>query len=150
MIMKEKIVRNLEDLRGLAEEFVRTLKGGEVIGLVGELGAGKTAFVQEISRALGVKREVKSPTFVLMQVYPTGEGTALAGIRRLCHVDAYRLKDEGELYGIGFEDYAGKPGVVSFVEWAERIPSLHGREGYQEVTIGFGEGEERIFRFKAE
>jgi len=147
--MPEKTIHDLEELKEYAAGFVATLRGGETIGLVGELGAGKTAFVQEVARALGVESAVTSPTFVLMGFHKTGAGAAARGIRTLCHVDAYRLKEESELWGIGFGDYVGKPDTVTFVEWADRVPSLRGLPGYHELKIGFDEGEVRRLSWDA-
>ena len=144
--MKEIRIKDLKALKAFAETFAASLKGGEVIGLVGDLGAGKTAFTQRLAAALGVKKEVKSPTFILMQCFDTGAAGRKNGVSQLCHVDAYRLERERELAVIGFDDYAGRPDTVTVVEWADRIPSIHRKEGYKEMTFGFGKGEERVLR----
>ncbi|HTK04525.1 MAG TPA: tRNA (adenosine(37)-N6)-threonylcarbamoyltransferase complex ATPase subunit type 1 TsaE [Candidatus Eisenbacteria bacterium] len=137
-------IKDLAALRDFAKEFARGLRGGEVIGLVGDLGAGKTTFVQLLAAALGVKEAVKSPTFILMQVLPTAKRT---GAHRLCHVDAYRLKDWDELAAIGFEDYAGEANTVTVVEWADRVPEIHRFPGYREITFAFGRGDARKLVF---
>jgi tRNA threonylcarbamoyladenosine biosynthesis protein TsaE len=143
--MKSITIKNLAGLRAFAEKTAHSLKGGETIGLVGDLGAGKTTFTQALAAALGAGREVKSPTFTLMQVYDLPEdwpGRA-PGLATLCHVDAYRLEDESEIYGIGIEDFLRDPHCVTVVEWADRVPSLHRWPGYRELTFRFGKGEER-------
>jgi tRNA threonylcarbamoyladenosine biosynthesis protein TsaE len=96
----------------LAAEFARTLVRGDVVALVGDLGAGKTVFAKGIAAALGVRGSVTSPTFTLIQEYP--------GIMPLYHMDLYRLCNEDEIYGIGAEDYFWGDGV-SVVEWAEKL-----------------------------
>lgn len=143
--MRTVTVKNLNDLRALAEKIASELQGGEVIGLVGDLGAGKTTFVQQLAAALGVSGAVKSPTFILMQLLDAAPAAAKRGVGRLCHVDAYRLEDWSELAAIGFEEYAGQSDVVALVEWADRVPEVHRLPGYREITIGFGKGEARTF-----
>lgn len=134
----------MELLEAYADRIAARLHGGEVIGLVGDLGAGKTAFVQALARALGVADEVKSPTFVIMQVYGTGAAARERGVGQLCHVDAYRLEDGIELYGIGFDDFAGRPDTVTVVEWADRVPVLHKLPGFIELTFRFTAGGREI------
>jgi len=136
-------VKNLLEMRKFAREFVDTLKGGEIVGLIGDLGAGKTTFVQLLSAALGVKKPVRSPTFILMQIFDTRarKGTR---VRRICHVDAYRLKNEMELFAIGFEDFAGQSDVVTLVEWADRVPIIKQLPSYREIRFGFGPEDARV------
>lgn len=143
--MNTVTIKNLPDLKAFAQKVAGDLRGGEVIGLVGDLGAGKTTFVQLLAGALGVSGAVKSPTFILMQLLDTAPAAAKRGVGRLCHVDAYRLQDWSELAAIGFEEYAGQPDVVALVEWADRVPEIHRLPGYREITIGFGKGEARMF-----
>ena len=140
--MKTLTISSLEDLERFANTLAEELKGGEVLGLVGDLGAGKTTFTQLLAKALGVKGDVRSPTFVLMQQYKLHGKT----LHTLCHVDAYRLKDSSELRTIGLDDFAGAPGVVTVVEWADRVPELHKLKGYREITFVLKGKDERILR----
>lgn len=92
------------------------LREGDVLALVGELGAGKTCFVRGLARGMGLDpASVSSPTFVLCQVY---EGQTAA---RLAHVDAYRLGEPAELETIGWDELLTMPGTVVAVEWADRV-----------------------------
>lgn len=89
-----------------------------VVALVGPLGAGKTEWVKGLAEGLGVDpRLVASPTFVIASEYPGRE----PGVRRLAHVDLYRLEGEAELEAAGFLDLLA-PGTVVAVEWADRFP----------------------------
>ncbi len=88
-----------------------------VIGLSGELGAGKTAFAQEVAKALGVAVPVTSPTFILVRPYPI----AHPPFSRLIHIDAYRLSP-GEKDTFGWRDYAADPHNLILAEWPERLP----------------------------
>jgi len=103
----------------IAAKIAKKLKGGEIIALEGELGAGKTTFVKGLAKALKVKQRVTSPTFVLMKVYecrmPKSE------IRNLVHVDCYRLDEPQELFYLGIEEYLNKKDTVVAIEWADKI-----------------------------
>jgi len=141
-------ITTIDDLKKFAKEFARRLKGGDVIGLVGDLGAGKTTFTQFVAAELGVREEVKSPTFVLVREYSTGPALASRGIRKMIHADAYRLENEDELWAIGFDDLADDLESVVLVEWADKVPSLHDYSTYRELKFDFGEGEQRIIEEK--
>jgi len=144
--MNDFRIKNLKDLEKFALKFADELKGGEIIGLIGDLGAGKTSFVQYLAKALGVKTAVKSPTFILMQVFETCAAARKRGITELCHVDAYRLNDMTELKTIGFDDYARDKKTVCLVEWADRTPEIRLYQGYREISFGFGLDEERVIK----
>ena len=101
----------------IAAELARNLRGGECIGLYGDLGAGKTQFVRGLVQGLGANAHaVSSPTFVLLNVYDTGR-------LKVFHLDAYRLTGADDFEAIGFAELLEQAGVV-VVEWAERVESL--------------------------
>lgn len=111
--MKEITINNLEELENFCEEFSKTLKPGNVICLTGDLGAGKTAFVQSICSALNIEEQVQSPTFNIQLRYSNDNVV-------LNHFDLYRLEKPEELEDIGFyEDIENDS--ISFVEWAEKF-----------------------------
>lgn len=99
----------------LARRLAGVLRPGTVICLDGDLGAGKTLFVQNLAASLGVQGEVTSPTFNLMNLYEDGR-------LPLVHFDLYRLEQEYELDEIGFYDYAENPDGLVLIEWAEKFP----------------------------
>lgn len=92
----------------------RACAGGEIILLMGDLGAGKTCFVQGLASGLGVETWVTSPTFTIHGEYP---GTKLV----LNHLDLYRLDDPVSQEGLGLDDMLGEPGTVAAVEWPEML-----------------------------
>lgn len=110
------ITDSYEETEKVAAEFAQGLKGGEVIAMYGDLGAGKTAFVRGMARALGIQDHITSPTFTILNVY---EGGRLP----LYHFDVYRIADPDEMYEIGYEDYIGSDGVA-VIEWAELIDDI--------------------------
>lgn len=113
----EYAVHSLRETFSVAEGLLPQLKPGTVIALYGGLGAGKTAFVQGLARAMGIQRPVTSPTFTLIQEYRAPNG------RLLVHLDLYRLAGAGALEEIGFEEYL-RQGALVAVEWPERASEL--------------------------
>ncbi len=116
-VEEEHVTEGPEGTRALAQRLARTLKPGDVLLLIGDLGAGKTTFVRGLAEGLGVEPElVSSPTFVLIQEY---EGGRLP----LYHVDAYRVRDPRELLEVGLEECFERGGVVA-IEWGEKLEGL--------------------------
>ena len=109
--------RSAEETRAAATALGRACRGGEVLGLVGTLGVGKTRFVQGLALGLGVPAEayVASPTFALVNTH--------RGRLPLQHVDLYRLEDPDEAVFIGYEELFDGEAVVA-IEWFERFPEL--------------------------
>ena len=101
-----------DETRGLGRKFAETLKGGTVILLDGDLGAGKTVFVRGVGEALGIIG-VRSPSFTLINEYESQSGFYVV------HADLYRLDSEG-VNATGLDEYAGSDDAVVFVEWPER------------------------------
>lgn len=100
----------------LGFELGQNAKKGEVYGLVGDLGTGKTVFTQGFANGLGITEPVNSPTFTIVQEYKEGR-------LPLYHFDVYRISDPEEMEEIGYEDYFYGDGVC-LVEWANLIPEL--------------------------
>ena len=92
-------------------------KPAKVILFNGEMGAGKTTFIKELCRELGVSESVSSPTFSLVNEYETDSGQILY------HFDVYRLKNEAEALDMGIDEYLYS-GNYCFIEWADKIPNL--------------------------
>ena len=93
-----------------------TLRRGDVLGLCGDLGAGKTHFVKGLAAALGADADVTSPTFTLIHEY-------IGGRLPLYHFDFYRLDDEDDALKIGLDEYLDGDGVC-VIEWADKFPAL--------------------------
>jgi len=95
------------------EKLGGALTPGAVVALYGGLGAGKTAFIRGLASGLGIKTNVSSPTFTIVNEYP--------GSIALYHFDMYRLENANELFDIGWDDYLERGGVCA-VEWSEKVP----------------------------
>jgi len=109
-----------EETQRVGEELAGRLRDGDVVALVGELGAGKTTLVQGLARGLFVKEHVLSPSFVLARTHQ--------GRRTLHHIDAYRISDPAELAEVGLTELLPPDEGVTAVEWADRIPELIPRD----------------------
>lgn len=109
-------VSSVEETWALAKRLAAEIAPGDVVCLEGDLGAGKTTFVQGLAAALGVPGRVSSPTFCLVQEH-RGESALLV------HMDLYRLRGEEDVLAVGWEDYLAEGAIVA-VEWPERAGSL--------------------------
>ncbi|TAN64016.1 tRNA (adenosine(37)-N6)-threonylcarbamoyltransferase complex ATPase subunit type 1 TsaE [bacterium] len=105
-----------EATEALGEALSKGFKSGDVIALIGELGAGKTCFVRGAAKGIGAVSRVKSPSFTLVNIY---EGGKFA----LYHLDLYRLSNADEFYNAGLEEYVYARGVC-VIEWADKVPAL--------------------------
>ena len=104
-----------EETAKIAGEFSKTLLPGDVICMYGDLGVGKTAFVQGLAKGLKIEEYLSSPTFTIVNCYE--------GRLPLYHFDVYRIADPEDMYEIGFEEYVYGDGV-SVIEWAELIEEI--------------------------
>lgn len=115
--MKKIITNSEQETFDFACQFAKNLKGGEVIGLEGELGAGKTIFCKGLAAGLEIKQNVTSPTFVVMKIYDVKNHKTL---KKLCHVDAYKIT-EADLIPLGIQEYLRKDDSVVIIEWVNNI-----------------------------
>jgi tRNA threonylcarbamoyladenosine biosynthesis protein TsaE len=115
------ISKSEKDTFNFAKKFAGQLQGGEVLCLIGDLGAGKTAFTKGLAAGLEIKNTITSPTFVLMKNYKV---IGQKNIKHLAHIDAYRLNSGEQLLGIGAEDYFNHPECVTVIEWADRVKDI--------------------------
>jgi len=106
----------------LAKQFQ---KRGGVIALSGELGSGKTTFVQGFAKGLGIKEKIISPTFVLIRQHKIPNSK-----RMLYHLDLYRLEDPQEIKNIGLEEIINNPENTVLIEWAEKIKNQLSRGAF--------------------
>ncbi|HEY1005956.1 MAG TPA: tRNA (adenosine(37)-N6)-threonylcarbamoyltransferase complex ATPase subunit type 1 TsaE [Sphingobacteriaceae bacterium] len=117
-----------------ADDLLKFAGDRRVFLFEGEMGAGKTTFIKSICRKLGVEQLVSSPTFSIVNEYPSPAGLVY-------HFDFYRLKDETEAYDLGYEDYFYS-GNYCFVEWPSRVRNLWPDNSIM-VDIHFVNGENR-------
>lgn len=126
----------------LGRRYAARLAPGDVVGLIGELGSGKTQFIAGVCSGLGVTARVTSPTFTLVNEYPAPFGTVV-------HVDLYRIAGRPELAEVGVEEYFN-PRTICLIEWADRVAGLL-PAGSKMVRIRqTGSSDEREFMFDEE
>jgi tRNA threonylcarbamoyladenosine biosynthesis protein TsaE len=131
----KRLAHDPKETRALGRELSLTLPENSVIGITGDLGAGKTEFVKGIAQGLGSTDPVTSPTFTLVHEYRSGR-------LPLFHMDFYRLQTEAELDEVAFDDYLREPGICA-IEWADRFPDRIPRDAIR-VQIQIGSGNERL------
>lgn len=115
--MKTIITNNKLETENIGLELASQFGGGEILALDGNLGAGKTTFVKGIAKGLGIKKNICSPTFVIMNQYSLKN----KAIKYLYHLDAYRLKSKKDLENIAFFDIINNPENIVVIEWANKI-----------------------------
>lgn len=110
----------------IAHVFGETLKGSKlkepvVVGLVGDLGAGKTTFIKGVAKGLGIKKNITSPTFLLWRKYQLSNAK---NHKHLVHVDLYRIQKPKELGPIKIKELIKDPQNIVLIEWADKIKKL--------------------------
>jgi len=141
----QKIIKTQEEMIIFGKELASKLTGGDIVLLHGDLGAGKTTLTKGIAMGLGVEDEIVSPTFTLMQEYKTQDSRLEDyKIKRLVHIDTYRLENEEQLREIGVEDYLGDKETVCVIEWPEKIERLLVGRKVMNILIEHCEGGRKI------
>ena len=132
--MIKVVTHSQEETRLFARELMKTIPVGSVILLTGDLGAGKTTFVQGVASYLGIKEKVASPTFNIMKLY--------LGEVSLIHIDAYRLENMD--HNIGLDEFIGYEKGYTFIEWPNYIPELLPEECIEVNISNLGEDNREI------
>jgi tRNA threonylcarbamoyladenosine biosynthesis protein TsaE len=117
--MKSPIQTSLDNLDKTARTLAKTLKGGEILALMGPLGSGKTTFTQKLVKRLKVKHAVTSPTFVLMNLFKAF--LPKQKLITIYHLDLYRTKSFSEIRALGITEVWGNKNTLTIIEWAEKI-----------------------------
>lgn len=129
------ITKSAAETGDLGRALGKILKPNDVVALSGELGSGKTTFIQGLASGLGIEDFVSSPSFTIINEY--------YGNIPLYHVDLYRLEEIDDIEALGIEEYFGRGGVVA-VEWAERMKGLIPRKHMDVTFEPAGENERKI------
>jgi len=145
--MKKAITRSASETKKLAARLAEQIlkskpqKTAKVIGLVGDLGSGKTTFIQGFIKMLGVKQRITSPTFLIFRPYKIKKR---GFYKMVYHTDLYRIHSFKELSSLGFQKILSNPRNVVLIEWAEKIRKLlpknitwikfnHGRQIHERI-----------------
>jgi len=122
----EQISTSVAETKQVAVEFLKKIltaapaAGAAVVGLYGNLGSGKTTFIQCLAQLLSVADHITSPTFVIMKSYKI----STLNFHHLIHIDAYRLKSGEELKRLGFEKLLSDPSNLILIEWADLVRDI--------------------------
>jgi tRNA threonylcarbamoyladenosine biosynthesis protein TsaE len=111
------ITNSKEETKALAENFSKKLKSGDFLAFYGNLGSGKTTFIQGLAKGLGVKKRIISPTFIIRRHYK------LAKIN-FYHIDLYRTEGRRGLLGLGIDEIIGDKNNIVALEWAEKMGDM--------------------------
>jgi len=142
--LREVINKNAQETFDLGREFAKRIKGGDLLCLEGELGAGKTTFTQGLLAGLGVKETVNSPTFLVMKQYLLENKDRT--IKKIYHIDAYRI-DGREMLDLGWEELIADGENILIVEWPEKIREIIPTDFWQ-IDFAHLEGDRRKIRLK--
>ena len=121
-----------QETKKVGKDIAAQLNGGDIILLFGDLGAGKTTLTKGIAEFFKITDEITSPTFSLMNVYDINDRN---GIKKIAHIDTYRLKDENELIEIGIEDYLSDVDTICIIEWPEKIMGILKNRKVKKIKI---------------
>lgn len=146
MEMFEIITESAEETKKIAVNLIEEvkkrplLKNAFIIALEGNLGSGKTTFVQGLAKGLKIKESVLSPTFLILKQFPI----ALKNYKNFYHIDAYRLKNPQELLELGFDDLIKNPENLIVIEWADRIKKILPKHIMKIKFFNLGENKRKI------
>ena len=113
-INKVFITSNFKETQKLGRDFAKVLEKGDVLYLYGDLGSGKTTFVQGLAEGLGVKQRIISPTFIIVRSYKLE-------VISFYHIDLYRINNEKDVRGLGLEEIIDNPENIVVIEWADKF-----------------------------
>ena len=111
------ITKGSEETKNLGQLFAKRLKNKEFIALYGNLGSGKTTFIQGLAKGLGIKRRIISPTFIIIRSYKLDK-------KNFYHIDLYRTKSINDLLSVGLDEIIQKRSSIIALEWAEKMEGL--------------------------
>ncbi len=145
------ITESAKETQEFGERFADKVKSGGVVCLYGDLGAGKTTFVQGVAKGLGVKARIVSPTFILVRRYDlrsqiSNHKSTLQKLKPnyLWHVDLYRLANVEEARGVGIEEVISDPNNIVFIEWPEKVEEILPRKHWAVRMRTVSENEREI------
>ena len=115
------------ETKNLGSNFAKQLKSGDAVLLYGDLGAGKTTFVQGLARGLNITDRILSPTFVLLRTHSVPDND----IKILNHIDLYRIEGKEALDSLGLIETIKESGSITIIEWADRLLDFKHKQGYR-------------------
>lgn len=121
---KTLITKSFKETQQLGFDFAKKLQGGEVLALYGDLGSGKTTFIQGLAAGLGIDRPIISPSFIIMRTYELRLKSKDVRLKNFYHVDLYRINDANDVQGLGLLDLIGNSENIVAIEWPDKIENI--------------------------
>lgn len=144
----EIVTKSAKETQKLGQKIGSGLKVKNIVALYGELGSGKTTFIQGLAQGLGIKRRIISPTFVFVRQYEIGNtqnvSRIASHISRLYHIDLYRIEKLEETKGLGLKEIFTDPKAIVAIEWAEKIKKILPKKRIDIYFKYIGEKERKI------
>ena len=125
--------KNFTQTQNLGKKFVNNLKSGAILALYGNLGSGKTTFVQGFAKGLGIKQKIISPTFIIIRKYNIPKSSILlapqslgdvGNLKSFYHIDLYRIENEKDVKDLGLEEILNDKSNIVAIEWPEKIEKI--------------------------
>ncbi|MBP9719041.1 MAG: tRNA (adenosine(37)-N6)-threonylcarbamoyltransferase complex ATPase subunit type 1 TsaE [Candidatus Levybacteria bacterium] len=120
--MEKRITKSVDETQELARKIAKSTKNGAIFALYGDLGSGKTTFVQGFAQALGVSQRIISPTFIIMRMYEM-EGEE-KNSSNFYHIDLYRTETMQDIEGLGLKEIMEDKDNIVIIEWPEKMENL--------------------------
>lgn len=128
---------NISKTQQFARKLAKIIKPGDVLAFYGNLGSGKTTFIQELAKAIGIKKRIISPTFIIVRSYLLGDGN-------FYHIDLYRISSDNDLSGIGIDQIIKDKNSIIAIEWADKLGSFLPQKRYDLIFENMGEDKRKI------
>lgn len=128
--MLKYLTKNPTQTKKLGESFAKKIlktkpqKRAQILGLEGDLGGGKTTFLQGFAKGLGIEQKILSPTFVIMRKFSISTKAYNLKPKTFFHIDCYRIRKSKEILDLGFKEIISNPQNIVAVEWADRIKNI--------------------------
>jgi tRNA threonylcarbamoyladenosine biosynthesis protein TsaE len=119
--MNKFITKTFKETQKIGEKLASDIGEGVIIALYGDLGSGKTTFVQGLAKGLGIEKRLISPTFIILRTYQIKIKDQKSKIGKFYHVDLYRIHNEDDIRGIGLDEIIKSGKDIVAIEWAEKL-----------------------------
>lgn len=140
----EVITKSARETQELGEKLASDINKGAVLALYGDLGSGKTTFIQGLAKGFGIKQRVLSPTFVIMRQYRIANDKLKTTNHYFYHLDLYRIESDRDVEGLGLGEIMMDGDNLTAIEWPEKIANLLPRNRIEIYFEYLGEDERRI------
>jgi tRNA threonylcarbamoyladenosine biosynthesis protein TsaE len=132
---------NFKETQRLGHDFAKILEKGDIVCLYGDLGSGKTTFVQGLAQGLGIKNRIISPTFIIVRSYELG-------VMSFYHIDLYRMENEKDIESLGLGEILNNKDNIIAIEWAEKLKDK-GLKNRIDVEFSYEKNDVRKIAFRS-